>query len=245
MNLFERYLSLWVALCIVAGVASRTSVTRTVRDHCERRGRAGQPAGRRAGLADDHPDAAEDRLRRARPGARALARRRRHAVHQLGGEAVLDGVAGLDIHRAPVRAMAAVRANPFLYRRPHSAGGGALHGDGVRVVEPVRRRAALHPEPGRAQRRHHDVCLCAAGRPAAGRCLHHRALGDPADIGGAVYRGARHRRAAMATRAARHRAGSVAADTACAAAGVTGRVADHAGACCSGFRANRSSHSRS
>ena len=59
-------------------------------------------------------------------------------------------------------------SDPVLYRRPHSAGRGALHGDGVRVVEPVRRRAALHPEPGRAQRRHHDLRLRADGRPAAG-----------------------------------------------------------------------------
>ena len=42
-------------------------------------------------------------------------------------------------------------ASAVLYRRSYSAGGGALHGDGVRVVEPVRGRAALHPEPGRAQ----------------------------------------------------------------------------------------------
>ena len=35
---------------------------------------AGQPAGGPADLGDDHPDAAEDRLRRARPGEAALAR---------------------------------------------------------------------------------------------------------------------------------------------------------------------------
>jgi arsenite transporter len=38
-------------------------------------------------------------------GAPALARRRRHAVHQLGGQAVLDGGARLALHRLPVRPM--------------------------------------------------------------------------------------------------------------------------------------------
>ena len=203
MNLFERYLSLWVALCIVAGVGTRASRARCVRRHCRRGGRAGQSPGRRAGLADDHPDAAEDRLRRARPGARALARRRRHPVHQLGGEAVLDGAAGFAVHRPSVRAVAAVGANSVLHRRPHSAGGGALHRDGVRLVEPVRGRAALHAESGRAQRRHHGVCVRAAGRTAARRRLDRGALGYAADLGGALYRGARHHRAAMAARAAR------------------------------------------
>jgi ACR3 family arsenite transporter len=108
MSLFERYLSLWVALCIVAGVALGHLLPGLFAAIAERGNRAGQSAGGRAGLADDHPDAAEDRLRRARPGARALARRRCHAVHQLGGKAVLDGVAGLAVHRPSVRAMAAI-----------------------------------------------------------------------------------------------------------------------------------------
>ena len=94
-----------------------------------------------------------------------------------------------------------------LYRRPHPAGGGAMHGDGVRVVEPVRGRAALHAEPGRAERRHHGLRLRAAGRPAAGRRLDHRAVGHPADVGRALYRRAGHRRAAMAARAAAPSAG--------------------------------------
>ena len=62
-------------------------------------------------------------------------------------------------------------------------------------------------EPGRAQRRHHGVCLRADRRPAARRRLDHRALGDAAALGGALHRGAGHRRAAVAARAARQRAG--------------------------------------
>ena len=207
------------------GPRARASHARTVRNHCQRGDRAGQSAGGRIGLADDHPDAAEDRLRRARRGAPALARRRRHPVHQLGGKTVLDGAPGFAVHRPSVRAMAAVGANSVLYRRPHSAGGSALHGDGVRVVEPVRGRAALHPEPGRAQRRHHGVRVRAIGRALARRRLDRGAMGHAADLGRAVYRRARHRGASVAAGAAGQRAGGAAADPAGSATGVAGRAA--------------------
>ena len=37
-----------------------------------------------------------------------------------------------------------------LHRRPHPARGGAVHGDGVCLEQSVGRRAAFHAEPGRA-----------------------------------------------------------------------------------------------
>ena len=61
-----------------------------------------------------------------------------------------------------------------------------------------RGRAAFHAEPGGAQRRHHGVRLRAAGRPAARPLLDHGAVGDPADLGRALYRGARHHCAGLA-----------------------------------------------
>jgi ACR3 family arsenite transporter len=67
-------------------------------------------------------------------GAAALARHRRDAVHQLGGEAVLDGAAGLAVHRLSVPALAAGRPDRQLHCRPHPAGRRALHSDGVRLV---------------------------------------------------------------------------------------------------------------
>ena len=57
------------------------------------RNRARQCACRPADLADDRADAAEDRLRRTPSGRRACARHWRHALHQLGGEALLHGAA--------------------------------------------------------------------------------------------------------------------------------------------------------
>ena len=107
MPFFERYLSLWVALCIVAGIA----LGHFMPGFFESPGRDGdrqrQPAGCRADLADDPAHAAEDRLPFAGRGAPALERRGRDAVHQLGSQAFLDGAAGLDLHPQPVCGLAA------------------------------------------------------------------------------------------------------------------------------------------
>ncbi len=68
------------------------------------------------------------------------------------------------------------------------AGGRPLHRHGVRLVEPGGRRAALHAEPGGAQRRDHGGRLCAPGGAAARPVLHHRAMGHAAAVGRAVHR---------------------------------------------------------
>ena len=54
-----------------------------------------------------------------------------------------------------------------LYRRTDSAGGRALHRDGVRVEPPGERRSVFHAVAGGAQRRHHGLRLRAAGGVAA------------------------------------------------------------------------------
>ncbi len=141
-----------------------------------------------ADLGDDHPDAAEGRLRRAAPGAAALARHRRHAVRQLGGQAVLDGAAGLALHPPRVRALAAGRPDRQLHRRPDPAGRRALHGDGVRLEPADRRRPAVHAVAGGAQRHHHGVRLRADRRAAARALVDHRAVGHAAHLGGALHR---------------------------------------------------------
>ena len=141
-----------------------------------------------ADLGDDHPDAAEGRLRRAAAGEAALARHRRHAVRQLGGQAVLDGAAGLDLHPPRVRALPAGRPARQLHRRPDPAGRGALHGDGLRLEPADERRPALHARPGGAERHHHGVRLRADRRAAARPVVDHRALGHAAHLGGALHR---------------------------------------------------------
>ena len=168
MNLFERYLSLWVALCIVAGIALGHLLPGLFATHCRRGGRAGQPAGGRAGLADDHPDAAEDRLRRAAArcastGAASASRCSSTGRSSRSRWRCWAGSSSAICSRHCCRRTQI----SILHRRADPAGRGALHGDGVRVVEPVRRRAAFHAEPGRAQRRHHGVRVRADRRPAA------------------------------------------------------------------------------
>ena len=69
----------------------------------------------------------------------ALARHRRHALRQLGGQAVLDGAARLDLHPPRFRAVPAGRAGRQLHRRADPAGRGTVHRDGVRL-EPAHRR---------------------------------------------------------------------------------------------------------
>ena len=71
LGVFERYLTLWVALCIVAGIALGQLLPGAVPGASARLevAQVNLPVGR-ADLADDHPDAAEGRLRRARHRSR-------------------------------------------------------------------------------------------------------------------------------------------------------------------------------
>src|SRR3546814_17276279 len=94
------------------------------------------------------PDAQEGGLRRAWASAPALARHWRHALRELGGEAVLDGFPGMAVHPPGVRAMAARRRTRQLHRRPDPAGGRALPGHGVRM-EPADRRRSTRSEERR------------------------------------------------------------------------------------------------
>ena len=86
---------------------------------------------------------------------RHVQRHRRHAVRQLAGQALLDGASRLDFHPPRVCAAAAGRPARQLHRRPDPAGRGALHGDGVRLEPPDRRRSALHALAGGPERHHH------------------------------------------------------------------------------------------
>src|SRR3546814_9933965 len=69
-----------------------------------------------AHLADDHPDAAQDRLWSAGSGAAAHAGRRRDALHQLGCEALLNGPARHRLHRLAIPAAPACGPDREIYR---------------------------------------------------------------------------------------------------------------------------------
>ena len=68
MGIFERFLTLWVAFCIVVGIVLGQVVPGVFHVLGDGDGRPDQPSRRRPGLADDHADAAEDRPCRARAG---------------------------------------------------------------------------------------------------------------------------------------------------------------------------------
>ena len=146
MSVFERYLTLWVALCIVVGIAlGHCFPASSTRIGAAELAQVNLPVAVLIWLMIipmllKIDFAALGKVRRA------LARHRRHAVHQLGGQAVLDGAARLAVHRLAVPALAARRPDRQLHRRPDPAGRRALHRHGLRVEQPVGRRAALHPD---------------------------------------------------------------------------------------------------
>ena len=175
---FARYLTLWVALCIVAGIVLGQLLPGLFHDRRHGRDRAGQPAGRGAGLADDRADAA------ARSTSRALRRGGRHwrgigvtlfvnwvvkpfSMALLGwlfigwlfrpclpADQIDSYIAGLImLAAAPCTAMV------FVWSQPD------------------RGRAALHAQPGGAQRRHHGGGVRADRGAAAGPVVDHRAVG--------------------------------------------------------------------
>ncbi|KAG1445149.1 hypothetical protein G6F57_017649 [Rhizopus arrhizus] len=155
----------------------------------------GQPAGRPADLGNDHPHAAEGGLRRAWPGAPALAGHGGHAVHQLGRQAVLNGVAGVDLHPPRLCRLAARRSARQLYRRPDPAGCCTVYRNGFRLDG--------------LERHHHGVRLRTHRRPAAGPVVDHGAVGHLAGVGGFVHRHSGHPGPALAPGAAAQGAGRV------------------------------------
>ena len=66
---------------------------------------------------------------------------------------------------------------------PHPAGGGTLHGHGVRLVEPGRWRAAFHAVAGGAQRHDHGGGIRADCRPVARPLVDQRAVGHAVPVG--------------------------------------------------------------
>ena len=158
------------ALCIVAGIVLG-QLPGAVPCARRRHGRRGQSAGRGAGLADDRADAAQDRSSRrsARSASTGAASPSRCSSTGLVKPFSMALLGWLFIGWL-FRAAAAGRPDRQLHRRPDPAGRGALHGHGVRLVEPDRRRAEFHAEPGRAQRHDHGVRLRADRRRCCSAC---------------------------------------------------------------------------
>ena len=210
LGFFERWLTLWVFLSILAGIAAGQLAAGPVHLLGDLEIAQVNLPGRAAHLGDDHPDADEDRLRRPASGAAALAGHRRHPLRQLGGQAVLHGTARLAFLRGaysrpicrPSRSTATSRASSCWPRRPARrwSSSGARLSDG----EPL-----LHPVPGRVERQHHGFRFRAYRRAASGHVVHHGAVGHAVHLRGSLYRHSGDPRAALAQVAAGQGRGAV------------------------------------
>ena len=208
ISFFERYLTVWVALCIVAGILLGQLLPGVF-----------QAIGRMEVAQVNLPvglliwvmiipmlvkvDFGSLHEVRHIPG------NRRHAHRELASQAFYDGVPRLAVHQAPVRANATCGAARQLRGRPDPAGRGALHGDGVCLESSHRRRPALHALAGRAQRQHYGGRVCTARWPAARHFRHHGTVGNAAHLGRALHRHSGDPRANPAQAVARQRGGRV------------------------------------
>ena len=206
MSVFERYLTVWVGLCIVVGVALGHVL----------------PGVFQAIGAAEHanvnipmavliwlmiiPDAGAHRLRQPQEGRRLLARDRVTLFINWAVKPFSMALLGWLFIGHLFRPWLPGRADRQLHRRPDHPGRRALHRHGLRLVEPDPGRAAFHPDPGGAQRCDHDRGLRADRRPAARPFGDHRALGHARAVGGALHRRAGDRRPGPAARAPGQRA---------------------------------------
>ena len=198
MSVFERFLTFWVALCIIAGIALGQMIPGFF--HMLGEATVAQvniPVAVLVWLMI-MPMLLKIDLAALGAGGTALARHCLHGRRQLAGEAVLDGVARLDLHRPSVPALAAGRSDRELHGGADSACRRALHGHGVRLVEPGGWRAAFYALAGGAQRHDHGGGVRADRGAAARPLLDHRALGHAHSFGRALHRRAGDRGAALA-----------------------------------------------
>jgi hypothetical protein len=101
---------------------------------------------------------------------------------------------------------AAGRPARQLHRRPDPARRRALHGDGLRLEPADQRRPAVHAVAGGGERHDHGLRLRPHRRPAARHLGHHRAVGHAGDLGGALHRDPAGAGAVVAQGAAEERA---------------------------------------
>ena len=139
LNVFERYLTLWVALCMVAGVALGRLAPASI----------SQLRGLEFGSGSQinvpiavliwlmivpmmlKIDFAS--LARHRPASHGAPR---HALRQLARQALQHGAPGVALLQAPLPAVHRAGAGRSVHGRGHHPGRGPLHGDGLRLELP-------------------------------------------------------------------------------------------------------------
>ena len=189
MSTFERYLTLWVALCIVAGIALGHLMP-PVSDHRRSRDRARQSAG--GGLIWLMIVPMLIKIDFA-----ALGRVREHwrgiGVTLFINWAVkpfsMAALGWLFIGYLFRPYLPAEQINSYIAGLILLAAAPCTR-DGVRVEQPDQGRAAFHAVASGAQRHHHGVRLRADCRAAARPVGDHGAVGHAGAVGGALHRGA-------------------------------------------------------
>ena len=197
----ERYLSLWVALCIVGGIALGRLLGPVQAIGRMEVARVNLPVGLLIWVMII-PMLLKIDFGALHEVRQPLARHRRHAVRQLGRQAVLDGAAGLDLHPPVSSRPGCRRPARQLHRRPDPAGRGAPC---TAMVFVWSRLTNGHPLFTLSQVALNDTIMVFAFAPSSHCCWACRRSpcpGDAADLGGAVHRDPGADRAGVAQGAA-------------------------------------------
>ena len=199
MSVFERFLTFWVALCIIAGIALgqlMPGVFHVIGDATV--AQVNLPVAVLVWLMI-MPMLLKIDLAALARGRAALARHRHDRRRQLAGQAVLDGAAGLDLHRASVPALAAGRIRSSSY----------IAGLILLAAAPCTAMVFVwsnlvdgEPHFTLSQVALNDTIMVVAFAPIVGAAarplLDHRALGHAVPVGRALHRRAGDRGAALA-----------------------------------------------
>ena len=216
MSIFERYLTLWVALCIVAGIALGHLLPGAVPASSARRRwpQVNLPVAVLIWLMI-MPMLMKIDFARAWPGPGALARHRRDAVHQLGGQAVLDGAARLAVHRlaVPRRYLPAEQIDSYIAGLIMLAAAPC-----TAMVFVWSNLCDGEPHFTLSQVALNDTIMVFAFAPIVGAAARpvgdHRAVGDAVALGRPVHRRPGDRRPGLAHGAAGERRGGARSDAA-------------------------------
>ena len=135
MSIFERYLTVWVALCIVVGIGLGQLFPNVFQaiGHIEV-AHINLPVAVLVWLMII-PMLIKIDLKQLR-GVSQLARCWSHLVRQLGGQAIFNGIARLVFHWLSVSRLSSSRTNQLLHRRAGDTGRSAVHRDGIRLEPP-------------------------------------------------------------------------------------------------------------
>ena len=171
LNVFERFLTVWVGVCMIAGLALgkwAPSMVQSLRSLEFGRGsQVNVPIAVLIWLMII-PMMMKVDFGAIRDVGQRAARTARHAVRELAGEAVLHGADRLGVLPARFQPLDYAGRGGSVHRGHDHPGGGSVHGDGVRVELPHGRRPGLHAGAGLGERPDHAVAV-RADRAASGQ----------------------------------------------------------------------------